>query len=273
MISAEPEPREIAAGASRFSYLENGTGPALVLLHGIGSGARSWAMQLHSMAKGCRVIAWDAPGYGSSDLLPRDEPDASDYARALLSLLDKLGVYRCHLVGHSLGCIMAARFARLFPDNVERLTLASPSGGHLRLADHERRALRESRLSDLAALGPQAMARKRGPRLVSDQAPKEIVERVIATMARIREDGYRRAVGLLSRSDTQSDLETVSFRTPTQIIYGELDIVTTPASILKMTSSCTCRRIDVIKGAGHAVYLEKAQEFEAALRDFRAESA
>src|SRR5205809_4471238 len=52
-----------------ISYRETGVGQALVLMHGIGSGAAGWLFQLETL-KGYRLIAWDAPGYGDSELLP-----------------------------------------------------------------------------------------------------------------------------------------------------------------------------------------------------------
>ena len=104
-------PLSIAAGGATFTYLEQGSGVPLVLLHGVGSGARSWTRQLASLSARCRVVAWDGPGYGGSTALPMETPDADDYAGALLNLVDALGVDRMHLVGHSLGTIQALRFA------------------------------------------------------------------------------------------------------------------------------------------------------------------
>ena len=78
-----------------------GSGPALCLLHGIGSQSGSWVRQLEALAPRFRVIAWDAPGYGDSDRLAADSPVAADYADVLEALLDTLGIdqpeTQCHL--------------------------------------------------------------------------------------------------------------------------------------------------------------------------------
>src|SRR5688572_31632112 len=94
--------RTASSGNARFTYLEEGTGTPLVLLHGVGSAARSWQHQLHGLSQGFRVVAWDAPGYGGSSALAAPQPGAQDYADALRGFLAALGIEQFHLVGHSL---------------------------------------------------------------------------------------------------------------------------------------------------------------------------
>src|SRR3546814_5731935 len=119
----------VAAGEARFSYLAAGEGPALVLLHGIGSGARSWKNQLPSLSSSFRVVVWDAPGYGRSSPLAAEAPEAEDYADALGAFLAPLGIAGAHLVGHSLGAVIAARCALRHPPRVLTLTPASSPAG------------------------------------------------------------------------------------------------------------------------------------------------
>ena len=112
------------------TYRELGSGAPLVLLHGIGSGSESWRAQLLDFGKLYHVIAWDAPGYGGSTPVAPSTPSAADYARRLETFLDALGVATCHLVGHSLGAIMACRFARDKSERVKSLiTLGTPHHG------------------------------------------------------------------------------------------------------------------------------------------------
>ena len=262
------DPRSIDAGGSTFTCLEQGSGVPLVLLHGVGSGARSWVRQLDTLSARCRVVAWDGPGYGGSTALPMDAPGPDDYSDALLRLVDALGVDRMHLVGHSLGAIQAARFARRHPRRILGLTLASMSAGHARLPEAERIRLREARLSDLAALGVAGMAKKRGPRLLSDQATDEQRQAVIDTMSLLRPDGFTQAVKLLTVSDTRADLAALPASMPVQVVYGEHDVVTTPASILEVASARPGVPVKVIAGAGHACYIEQAAAFDAIVLAF-----
>jgi pimeloyl-ACP methyl ester carboxylesterase len=130
---AGADSRIVRAGDGAFSYLEAGSGPPLVLLHGIGSAAASFRYQLKALSARFRVVAWDAPGYGASTPLAIEHPDTSDYTAALDAWLGALAVDRCHLVGQSLGTLIAARFAAEQPRRVLSLTLASIARGHGRL--------------------------------------------------------------------------------------------------------------------------------------------
>jgi pimeloyl-ACP methyl ester carboxylesterase len=133
MSAADTGAQTVRAGDAAFSFLEAGSGPPLVLLHGIGSAAASFRYQLEALSARFRVVAWDSPGYGASTPLAIEHPDTSDYAAALDAWLGALGIDRCHLVGQSLGTLIAARFAAEQPRRVLNLTLAGVARGHGRL--------------------------------------------------------------------------------------------------------------------------------------------
>lgn len=222
---------ELADGV-RLGYRQSGAAGRVtqVLLHGIGSGSASWAYQL-AAAKACgqRVLAWEAPGYGQSTGLDGLTPDASAYAERLWQWLDRLEVSEpVTLVGHSLGCIMAARAARLQPQRVQALVLLSPARGY-GLADA---ALREdklhSRLSMLERLGPEGMARERGAAMLSPTAHPDLVSAVRQTMSKVQVAGYRQATHLLSQSDLDTDLQTLTC--PITVASGSVDAITPMAA-------------------------------------------
>jgi pimeloyl-ACP methyl ester carboxylesterase len=130
MSGAAPAVLVIQAGGACFSYLEVGSGPPLVLLHGIGSAAALFRHQLDGLSAGLRVIAPDAPGYGGSTALRIADPDAGHYANALARWLAALELDRVHLLGHSLGTLVTARFAAEAPQRVITLTLSGVARGH-----------------------------------------------------------------------------------------------------------------------------------------------
>ncbi len=265
--------RTASSGDARFTYLEEGAGTPLVLLHGVGSAARSWKHQLIGLSKGFRVIAWDAPGYGGSSALAAPQPSAEDYASALRGFLGALGVEQLHLVGHSLGSVMAARFARLHPERILTLTLASIATGHARLSTAERDRLRAGRLDDLAALGPRGMAEKRGARLVGPTASEETIRAVIETMGMVRPDGYTQAVRMLSNADTRTDVSELEDGMRVQFIYGDADAITTPEQNKSVHLERPSAPVHMLPGAGHAIYLEQPEAFnDLMLRFTRASS-
>src|SRR4051812_26749376 len=102
----------------------------IVLLHGIGSNAGSFEPLLACLGQSRSVIAWNCPGYGRSAPLAAEWPLPQSYSEALAQLLDRLAVDRAVVVGHSLGAIIAARFAAMNPGRVAGVALISPAVGY-----------------------------------------------------------------------------------------------------------------------------------------------
>ena len=270
MSAADTGAQTVRAGDAAFSFLEAGSGPPLVLLHGIGSAAASFRYQLEALSARFRVVAWDSPGYGASTPLAIEHPDTSDYAAALDAWLGALGIDRCHLVGQSLGTLIAARFAAEQPRRVLSLTLAGVARGYGRLPPPERQRLLAQRLDDLAQLGPQGMAAKRGPRLLGPEATETMRRTVIEIMARIPAEGYAQAARMLSTGDITADLDRLSTALPIQIMVGQADVITPPESNLEIAAAIPAASVHVVPGAGHALYLEKPAEFNRLVSDFAA---
>lgn len=250
------------------TYLEKGHGTPLVLLHGIGSAARSFAAQLDGLSSRWRVIAWDAPGYGGSAALPMAHPTAGDYATALERFLGERDVGDFHLLGHSLGCLMAAAFAARHPGRVRSLTLCSIAGGHAHLPEAERRKLLDQRVQDVATLGPGGMAEKRAPRLLGPAASSEALAKLVDTMATVRPDGYAQAARMLSTGDIVADIGRLPAALPGQVIFGDADVITPPARNREIAGRWPGAAVHVIAGAGHALYLEQPDAFNALVADF-----
>ena len=99
----------------RLHYLEMGSGPPVVLLHGAGSSAYEFEHVFGDLAAHFRVIAWDMPGHGDSDPLLRYMTIA-EYADALLALISHLELVQPHLVGTSIGAQIAACAAKHLPE-------------------------------------------------------------------------------------------------------------------------------------------------------------
>ena len=221
------------------SVRECGTGPLIVCLHGIGSGAASWLDTASLLAPRARLIAWDAPGYGESTPVAPEAPTAADYVVRLGELLDALKIDSCVLVGHSLGALTAASAARAdspLASRIQRLILISPAGGYgaPARADASQR-VRSERLDTLAQIGVAGMAAKRSGRLLSDNASELARQWVRWNMARLNEFGYRQAVELLCGGDLLADLPPAM---PVRVACGALDVVTPPASCEEVAQKC-----------------------------------
>ncbi|WP_077002485.1 alpha/beta fold hydrolase [Variovorax sp. KK3] len=254
------------AGGAHVSVRECGTGPALVCLHGIGSGSASWLDTALLLADEVRVIAWDAPGYGESTPLVPASPKAVHYAERLGALLDALGIDRCVLVGHSLGALTAVAAARPGPplaSRIAKLVLISPAAGYGAPGREEAQArARAERLESLEQLGIAGMAAKRSARLVSEHASDTARQWVRWNMARLNEGGYRQAIELLCNGDLLADLPPAM---PVRVACGALDVVTTPEQCGEVARQCGVP-LELLPRAGHASYVEQPAAVAALLR-------
>jgi len=111
----------------RRAYVKAGSGPAILLIHGIGDSSDTWRPVLKELTKHHMVIAPDLLGHGRSEK-PRADYSIAAYANGMRDLLSVLDVDTVTVVGHSLGGGVAAQFAYQFPDKCERLVLVGSGG-------------------------------------------------------------------------------------------------------------------------------------------------
>ncbi len=232
-----------------------GTGSVLVCLHGIGSEPRGFDALAAHLPAGMRVIAWSVPGYGDSLPLAPHWPVAADYAGALAALVGALGLGRFHLLGHSLGTLIAAEFALNHPQWLEGLVLVSCAQGMGVAPGSALPAAAQARLDDLERLGPEGFARARAARLVHDpDSHPDLVAAVRAGMARVRMPGYAQAVRMLASGDLAGTARRL--QVPTTIVVGAQDIVTPPAQSRAVHAAlppAARQGFELLADTGHAV--------------------
>ena len=250
--------RLVPVGAGvKVEVRECGEGPAIICLHGIGSGAASWLDVAERLASSARVIAWDAPGYGHSTALIPAAPWAVAYADRLRALVRALEIEHFLLVGHSLGALMAAAATNAMAPafGAQRLVLIAPARGYgAPERVQEGRKVRDQRLDSLAHDGIEGMATFRSRRLLSPSASERDRTWVRWNMAALNEAGYLQAVELLCGDDIFHFLPPT---VPVRVLCGSQDVVTSPASSAEVALACGVS-LELIDGAGHACYVEKA---------------
>src|SRR3954462_12793806 len=111
----------------RRAFRVAGSGPAILLIHGIGDNSTTWSTVQTKLAQRFTVIAPDLLGHGKSDK-PRGDYSIAAYANGMRDLLTVLDIERATLVGHSLGGGVAMQFAYQFPERTERLVLVASGG-------------------------------------------------------------------------------------------------------------------------------------------------
>jgi len=122
---APPTGRFIEVDGARLHYLDRGTGPAVVLVHGLGGNLRNFYGLVDKLAASCRVVAVDRPGSGYSIMVSGEHPTLRAQATIIARLIQRLGLDRPLLVGHSLGGALSLALALDHPDSVRALVLIS----------------------------------------------------------------------------------------------------------------------------------------------------
>jgi pimeloyl-ACP methyl ester carboxylesterase len=252
----------------------------VVLLHGIGGRASSFASLMACWPQGPRLLAWDAPGYGRSSPPAGPTPDPAAYAAALAAALDAMQVGACGVAGQSLGALFAGAFASRFPDRAARLALMCPALGYGVAAGAGLPDGLAKRLADHGREGPDAFAASRAARLVHEPARKPAaVAAVRAAMATVSSLAHAPAVHALARGDLLAAAS--AWRLPVLIVAGADDAITPMEGAQKLFAALRARPrgpgvgegMHVVGDAGHAVYLEQPAAVAAAMSSFFGASA
>ena len=111
----------------RRAFVKVGSGPAVLLLHGLGCDHATWVPVIDALARHYTVIAPDLLGHGASDK-PRADYSVGGFANGMRDLLTVLGIDKATVVGHSFGGGVAMQFAYQFPERTERLVLVGSGG-------------------------------------------------------------------------------------------------------------------------------------------------
>ena len=247
----------------RLSYREAGAGPALLLMHGVGGNARSFRAQLEGLAERFRVIAWDAPGYGDSALR---EPTLDSYSGAVIELLDSLKIQSSHILGHSMGGVVAQGVAGLANTRVECLILSSTFTGYAQPKGSPLADSWKVRLRDIQRLSRAEFGRARANTMLADSAGATVRQEAASIASEVEHDGLRAASELLHVADTRGIARHLAM--PVLVITGERDRIIPPARSTEMAGLIPgCQRAELLE-VGHAAYLEDPAAYNATLNDF-----
>ena len=247
----------LRGGAQLFFSDSGGSGPAVIFSHPATGSALVWAYQQPVFAAaGCRVIAYSRRGHcGSAPLNPANPGSAS---RDLHELAEHLGVEKFHAVASAAGGAVIVDYAHSHPERLLTLTLSSSVGG---VRDTGYLALSES-------LRPQGFAdmppdfREIGPSYRA--ACREGVAQWLALEGRAHTGAYRGQEPV--NHITWKSLE--SMQTPTLLMTGAADLWLPPALLALFAAHIPDNEIVIAPEAGHALYWEAPELFNAAVLDF-----
>lgn len=268
------EEHDIDVGDSLRLHVEaSGHGPPLVLLHGFTGSARSWDALREPLAPANTILTVDLPGHGRSSAPVEPGRYALDrFARDLARVLDTLRIERVCLLGYSMGGRAALRFALEYGDRVAGLILESTSPGIDDAAARKDRARSDGELADfIEGEGIEAFVNRwESLPLWETQHSLSSGRRSELRAQRLRNDpaGLANSLRGAGAGVTTPVLDRLgTLESPVLIIAGALDSAYV-AHGQKMARVFRNARLIAIEGAGHAVHLEKPDEFAAEVASF-----
>ena len=258
--------KEALVFGQKIHYTEAGSGPAVVLLHGLGGNSANWAFNTPALAQKFRVIVPDQVGFGRSDK-PLINYRVGTYVDFLDKFLSGLKVERATLVGNSMGGWIAAAYALKYPAKVERLVLVDAAGFA---------PPKEFDLSALAGLNPSTREQTKllanmvffNPFFKSDAAVDAMLEQRVSAG-----DGYtnQSLVESIHRGEDMLDGKLGAIKQPVLLVWGREDGLTPLAREgERFRREIPHAQLVVFDGCGHVPQVEKAAEFNAAVLKFLA---
>lgn len=261
---------------TRLSFVDEGEGDPVVLLHGVTCSAASWNTLMPALAERHRVIVPDLPGHGWSTRARGDHSVAA-FALHVRDLLMGLGVERATVVGHSLGGGVTMQTAYAYPELVGRMVLIA-SGG---LGESVGLALRAATLPGAEWVLPIAFNRfgarvtKLLARVITDPRLTSMHE-LAYSYATLADPAARRAFvtiirGVIDWKGQRIDATRrlhLAEEVPTMIVWGDADLIIPIGHGRRAAADLPVDRFEVFEGAGHFPHLERPDDFLAVLDDF-----
>jgi pimeloyl-ACP methyl ester carboxylesterase len=260
-----PDVERIEVGGLRIAFRRAGSGPSLVLLHGALSDGRTWRRQLDDLSDGFDVIAWDAPGCGSSDDPPQGF-SREDYGDCLAGFIAALGLRPPHLAGLSFGSILALELYRRFPDLPRSLVLASAYAGWAGSLPPDEVERRIRRASEELELPPERWVDDTLATMFTASVPPEVLDEARTMMMETRPQGVRPALEAFGRADLRDVLPRITV--PTLLLYGERDQRSPSRVAEELHRAIPTSSLAIIPGVGHDSATEAPEAFNAEVRRF-----
>ena len=267
----------------RAVYRTAGSGPTVVLIHGMINSSRHWEDVAQRLAGSYRVIAPDLIGHGDA-ATPRGDYSLGAHAATLRDLLDRLGIEQVTLVGHSLGGGIAMVFSYLFPERVDRLVLVA-SGG---LGREVSALLRSATLPGAEYVLPVIASGWMRERIASagrllgsvGLRPGRDLTEVWDGFTSLGDADTRRAFLATTRAVIDPGGQTVNAHDylpdatpiPTLVVWGTKDRMIPAWHAASATASMANCRVELFQGAGHFPHLDDPDRFAALVREFVADA-
>ena len=254
--------------SARIAWERKGAGEPLLLIHGLGYARWGWEPVLPGLAERCEVISFDNRGIGDSDV-PPGPYTVADMATDAVRVLDEAGVERAHVVGTSLGGMVAQELALTFPERVDRLVLACTTPGGPK--SHPMPAVTVALMAEAVALEPAVALRRfvenaLAPATVAERP--DLVDRIMAHRLASAQSAAAWAAQATAGATFDAYDRLGALRAPTLVQHGGEDVVVDPQNAELLVELLPHARLEPFPGTGHLFFWEEPERFVSSVGSF-----
>ena len=247
----------------KIAWEEQGTGAPLLLIQGLGYGRWSWAPIVPALAERYRVLWFDNRGIGDSDK-PDGPYTAKIMAADALQVLDEAGIERAHVLGASLGGMIAQEVAALAPERVDKLVLCCTTPGGAATVPMPEVTVRL--FAEAATLAPEVALRRFVENALAADASAELIQELYDLRVANPPDpaGWQaQAAAGLGFTGVEGTLGA-----PTLIVTGTEDNVVDPQNSDVLAEHIPGAEVQRIENAGHLFFWEQPDAFVRIISEF-----
>jgi 3-oxoadipate enol-lactonase len=262
----------LARDGTRIAYEASGRrdGTPLLLLQGLGVDARGWALQRVALGRRYRLIAVDNRGVGGSAGAPRPY-DLEQMATDAVAVLDAEDVDEAHVLGASMGGVIAQILAVRNPERVRSVALACTACRHHQWRREVFQEWADAVLAEgMSALGGEALRWLIGPRL--HRRFGVWLNLMARILLQAKPENFAAQVQAILDAVDDLRFELATVRVPALVITGSQDLLTPVGDAEELAELLPRARLEELRGAGHALMVEAPNAFNRAVQAFLAEA-
>lgn len=265
-----PTPTSAGTTPQGTCWSSYGAGSPVVLVHGVGMDQRVWAPQVYALMQAHQVIVYDMLGHGKS-ALPSGALDLGDYVQQLCDLISHLGLTLPHIVGHSMGALIALEMGA--KHSSECRSIAALNGVYCRTEEQRHSII--GRAEELMRNGKSnnldgTIARWFGEPVPAGLAPAAALSRQL--LSEVDAQGYAKAYQVFAQSDSRHQGRLHAISVPTLFATGEHDPNSTPEMSLAMHQEVPGSRLEILAGQRHMMCLVAVDQVNKLLCQFMAQA-
>lgn len=249
----------------RIAWERRGQGAPVVLIQGLGYARWGWEPVADGLAERFEVVLLDNRGIGESDA-PAGPYSVGEMAADVLGVLDDAGHDRAHVVGTSLGGMIAQELALTSPERVDRLVLVCTTPGGPDAAPMP--AQTAELIAGAPTLEPLVALRRFVENALAPDPRAEIVEHILAHRLRTAQpvEAWSAQAAAGATFDAWERLPALA--APTLVVHGTEDVVVDPANASLLVERIPGARLEWFDGCGHLLFWEEPERFVAVVGEF-----